>query len=325
MGSPLVIVHNVTPPVPVKGGFIDRIRVEKIGLVRVEGWSAISGYFPNIRVISDNVQIAEHTRYKTYRPDVVSQEGVHDRFCGFCIEFDAGRINRNGTRTIRVVEAENGTVAVLDHERLRCEYGFLLKGNSVFKRCDLYKSAAKPPSTVSPEVIELLLQHRGPMLDFGCGSGIYVQKLRKMGINVRGVDLDIYWVRRGIPLHIRPFIHLYDGKMPLKYQDGSFRTVFCIESLEHIDNFKECVQEISRITSETAIFTVPDIEAIPICSADYVVPWHMLEAQHVNFFTQKNLHKLLMPHFSTIHFVRLHPHIINGSMFYGNICAICRK
>lgn len=320
-----VVEYDFSPPVTIEGGFLDRVRVEKIGTIRVYGWSSLLTYYPSVQVLSGTQAIKESNRYRLYRPDVDSHESGQTRFCGFCLEYFAQEVNFAQEKILQVVLEGNKVIFEISHTSALCGYVFLSEGKKVFSRQDIYKSAKTPPTEVSSVVLDLILENKGPMLDFGCGTGVYVKELRQRGVKASGVDLNIDWVSRNIPLRIRPFIYLYDGRLPTKYKDESFSTVLCIETLEHIENYLECICEIKRLTSDVAIFTVPDAEAITVCSPDYVVPWHMLEAQHVNFFTQKNLQHILSQHFSTIDFIKIHPHQVNQSLFYGNLCAICHK
>ncbi len=73
------------------------------------------------------------------------------------------------------------------------------------------------------------------------------------------------------------------------------------------------------------IVSVPDISSIPICCHNNVVPWHILEATHVNFFTQNSLGKLLEQYFTKVSFIRIAPQSTNGSKWYVSLLAVCDK
>jgi hypothetical protein len=85
------------------------------------------------------------------------------------------------------------------------------------------------------------------------------------------------------------------------------------------------VKEIARLASEQAIFTVPDISAIPVGFRHSVVPWHLLEGTHVNFFNQTSLHQLLKPFFAEVEFGRIGACAINDSRFFTSLVAFCKK
>lgn len=56
-----------------------------------------------------------------------------------------------------------------------------------------------------------------------------------------------------------------------------------------------------------------------------MVPWHLLESTHYNFFCQTSLRRALERHFASIAFARIVPHATNGSVWYGSLAAVCRK
>lgn len=55
-----------------------------------------------------------------------------------------------------------------------------------------------------------------------------------------------------------------------------------------------------------------------------VVPWHLLESTHVNFFTQHSLHALLAPHASRIDMSRLGLVQCDRMHFYSSLAAVAR-
>jgi hypothetical protein len=46
-----------------------------------------------------------------------------------------------------------------------------------------------------------------------------------------------------------------------------------------------------------ALFSVPNLEILPYLHEWGVVPWHLLEADHKNFFTRASLRTLLRKYF----------------------------
>src|SRR5205823_3164879 len=128
--------------------------------------------------------------------------------------------------------------------------------------------------------------------------------------------LDTQVIRQSIRSEATPYITLYDGQFPSPFFNGSFRSVFCSEVLEHIPQFEEAIRDIARLATEKVIFTVPDASAIPLGFLHVLVPWHLLEGTHVNFFNQTSLRHALEPHFSKISFGRISPCIMNDTPFH---------
>jgi hypothetical protein len=80
-----------------------------------------------------------------------------------------------------------------------------------------------------------------------------------------------------------------------------------------------------RLARDTVILTVPDCEAIPRLFPHHVVPWHLLEASHLHFFTQRSLEAALRPFFSQVEFGRIGSFRINDSEIHDSLVAVCVK
>ncbi len=117
----------------------------------------------------------------------------------------------------------------------------------------------------------------------------------------------------------------YDGRFPSPIPSGSAKAVFCSEVLEHIPDYEAAIRDMARIATEIVVITVPDCSAIPLGSRHQLVPWHLLESTHVNFFTQPSLERALRPYFRTISFGRVCPCLLNDTDFHVSIVAYCRK
>lgn len=172
-----------------------------------------------------------------------------------------------------------------------------------------------------------------PILDFGCGMGALLGALqsRKAGepqsrdCQAYGIEIDRPAIRQQLRPDIADCVTLYNGSLPLPYDDGQFASVVSIEVIEHIPNYRRVLEELARVSSEQAVFTVPNIDAIPLCFPHQVVPWHLLEATHVNFFNPSSFRKLLLEYFTEVELLQIHPVTVNGTQFYTSVAAICRK
>jgi len=160
----------------------------------------------------------------------------------------------------------------------------------VLHREDIYGSG--PPVTMaSSEVVSLIMLHGGDtVLDVGCGIGVYVAALRDRGISACGIEVNADYVSTARDLNRD--VALYDGgTMP--FEDGSFDTAIAIEVLEHIPDWQATLREMLRVARRCVLISVPNIGVIPSMSRHMVVPWHLLEATHVNFFTSDILSRYL--------------------------------
>lgn len=201
-------------------------------------------------------------------------------------------------------------------------YVGLLNSPEVLHREHIY-GFGPPNLAFSAEVLPLTRLLRGRVLDFGCGSGAMALYLRSKGLDAQGLELDTDMIRNSIHPPVRPYISLYDGSFPAPFPDKSFDCVYSSEVLEHIPNPEAAVAEMARLTSDRLVLTTPDISAIPVGFRAGLIPWHLLESTHVNFFTQTSLRRLLEPFFSRIEFGRISPGRINDSTYYVSLVAFC--
>lgn len=95
-----------------------------------------------------------------------------------------------------------------------------------------------------------------------------------------------------------------------------------IEVLEHVPNPDAMLREVARVASRRFLVTVPDISAIPRCASQQVVPWHLLEATHVNFFNAVSLRALLERYFRVEELFWLHPVQVNRMSYFTSVAAL---
>lgn len=150
-----------------------------------------------------------------------------------------------------------------------------------------------------------------------------MKRLRARGIEARGIEIDRPGIRDALEADMRASILLYDGRLPAPFADRSFASVTCVEVLEHCDSPSAIVSELERLTRDRCVVTVPDMSAIPICFQHRVVPWHLLESTHVNFFTQASLEALLRERFREVAMARIGVDAVNGTRFWTSLAAVC--
>jgi SAM-dependent methyltransferase len=336
---------------PLGDGFFDELQVDPSGVIRLRGWRkrpVSSAMAPAVKLDEESVPLLQH--YRVPRPDIEHGGTVSKLLRKVLPQHGARpvpkstRETNSGFQTGFVLEylvpeslagREFGCISVvLDntlHERFNGPFQFinphyrgLFDSREVYHRDQIYGSG--PPNTaVHPDVLALAQQLEGPLLDFGCGSGALIAELQAAGTKAQGIELQTEMIEGSIRPELRSSITLYDGQFPSPLSSGIFRSVFCSEVLEHIPDYQGAIQEIARLTTERAMFTVPDASAIALGFRHALVPWHLLEGTHVNFFTQKSLQAALEAHFSQITFGRICPCAYNDASFYVSIVADCFK
>ncbi|EKD88610.1 MAG: ubiquinone/menaquinone biosynthesis methylase-like protein [uncultured bacterium] len=93
------------------------------------------------------------------------------------------------------------------------------------------------------------------VLDWGCGRGRFVLKLRELGFDAYGVDIDPEPVNNGLPLfekkgyHNKP-LSVISAEGRTIYEDGFFDFVMTDNVLEHVSDLGKVMNEINRLTSK---------------------------------------------------------------------------
>ena len=115
----------------------------------------------------------------------------------------------------------------------------------------------------------------------------------------------------------------------LPFEDGSFDAAIAVEVLEHLREPEPFVREICRVAPNEAYFSVPNFEAIPITSAFYALPWHMLEPDHWNFFSRASLKATLQECYRHVEVFEYGPlplmRSLDGLTVYNHLFAIARS
>jgi len=298
--------------------FFDTLSIHSCGLVQIVGWQRHRSVVP-LSLLALSINGVPRTLLQMYRYD---RRDVPDLLpSGICLEFNLGFEN------IRSVELlwDGFEIFKMEGGAIQCEephFANLRFTPQVLGRDDIYGFGPPNPG-VHPEVAAIALQLKPPVLDFGCGIGALVRLLQSTGIQSYGIEIDRPPIREGLPEETRPHVTLYDGKLPTPYADKSFASVVCSEVLEHVVDYEATLGEITRICRETVFLTVPDISAIPLLHKHNVVPWHLLESTHLNFFNQTSFSALLKRYFRSVSFYRLAKRSINGTEYGVSLAAIC--
>ncbi len=165
------------------------------------------------------------------------------------------------------------------------------------RREEVYGSGP-PVDLVSEEILQFVMtEASGRCLDLGCGVGPYLTRLINQGLPAVGVEYSHNIARLATHLG-RPVVNASATQLP--FADDEFDTVVMIEALEHIPDIHQALREVVRVTKRRLVMTVPNFAAVPQLSRLQLVPWHMLEASHVNFFTPEILMAVLQPYFKNV-------------------------
>lgn len=300
-------------------GYWESCTLEPSGLLRLTGWGRELP--PPPQVFANDASLSPLNVYRTYRPEIASQ--TQTAFAGMAFEY---RLPYETTLTAVVVESATGRLWSATGElRLSSPaYAHLLTGDRVLGRDGIY-GEGMPVPVVSEVVLSLMEGLPEPLLDFGCGMGAMVRALRSRGTAAFGIEIDRPAIRQTLLPEVRDFVKLYDGSFPLPYGDDELASVTSVEVIEHIPDYNRALAELARVTGDRAAFTVPNIDAIPLCFPHQVVPWHLLEATHLNFFNPRSFEATLRQHFARVELCQIHPVSVNGTQFHTSLAAQCWK
>jgi SAM-dependent methyltransferase len=195
-----------------------------------------------------------------------------------------------------------GKVGMIARDFRRNHFGILLdqRTTAIQGRANVF---AEGPSSAepNPEVALLLRRYLGApprrILDVGCGLGSYGRGLLADGYDWFGVEIDANdcaeLARIGLP-------HQQVDGRALPFADASFDAALCLEVLEHIDNPHAFLTEVQRVAPRQLIVSVPNCELLGYLWDHLAVPWHMLEADHKNYFTRWSLGALLREYYAKV-------------------------
>ncbi|MCD9004922.1 class I SAM-dependent methyltransferase [Luteimonas sp. XNQY3] len=303
-------------------GFLDSVEGSPLPIVRLSGW--FSGIeVPRLALrTSCGIKSSPNLSLRSRRLDVSGADRRNSEFCGFRIDY----LLEGDEKPISILCGESEVFTFGEESK---EYGLvtphyvhLLEEKRILGRGSIYGSG--PPVDVSDEFKSFASLASGRILDFGCGNGDLLLHLRRRGCDAEGVELDEPRIRN----HLKPgsanFVTLYRGGTQLPFDDRTFDSIVSTEVIEHIPNIQEYITEFARILSPggRVYITTPDITSIPSCFPANVVPWHLLESTHVNFFTHASVSELFSPHFDLERSFCLGGFRVNGLFVPGSIGAV---
>ena len=176
-------------------------------------------------------------------------------------------------------------------------------------------------------LVQSYLPPQSSVLDVGCGAGAYGPGVLTAGHSWLGLEVDNACCeilqRRALPFRK---MEKTEGAFPFRAEE--FDAAICIEVLEHSAKPEQFLAEIARVIRKRAFFSVPNMEVIPYFHAWQVVPWHLLEADHKNFFTRASLRELLRVHFRKVEVFSAIDHPLRtpeGIALHAHLFAVAEK
>jgi SAM-dependent methyltransferase len=277
--------------------------------VFLSGWVYVPGRDPascRVRAYLDDHCFAE-TGILSYRPDVSEKLTLSGGvLTGFRM---LGKIRPAATEpreaTLRVVASwDDEASTVLAEQTVRLlpaslharPYGEVVypENETLLHRENIYGSGppAEEPGVEVANLLREYLPEGSSVVDVGCGAGAYGPGLMAAGHDWLGLESNAHCCdllgRRQLPFRR---VHLESGDLPCA--DGEWDCAICIEVLEHVKDPEIFLRELTRVIRGRALLSVPNMEVLPYFHDWRVVPWHLLEGDHKNFFTRASFRNLL--------------------------------
>lgn len=199
--------------------------------------------------------------------------------------------------------AAEQTIRVIPASLRNRPYGDVVspENETVLHRENIYGSGPpiEEPGVEVSDLLRAYLPAPSSVVDVGCGAGAFGLPLIAAGHEWLGLEANDYCcdilTRRQLP-----FRKVDLGAARLPAADVEFDCAICIEVLEHTKDPETFAAEIARTVRQRALFSVPNMELLPYLHDWRVVPWHLLEGDHKNFFTRASLGALLRRHFQSV-------------------------
>jgi hypothetical protein len=305
----------------VGGGWIDTLVIHGDGTVDAEGWTPdLSELSSACALRIDGRLIAPTHAFRVHRPAVPAPPGGTP-FQGAVVEWVLPA--HPVAQSVELVAGGATRLAFSLPPIVEPAYGGLRTETRVLGRDHIY-CFGPPVHEVSADVLALARTLPTPILDFGCGGGALVRALRREGLEAFGLELNEPRIQQHLLDEVRPLVTLYDGRFPAPFPDGRFASVVSSEVLEHIPGPDAALAEMARLASRALLVAVPDMSAIPRGFPHGVVPWHLLESTHVNFFTQASLEHAIATHTTRFEMSRINPVVCGALKYYGSLAVVAR-
>ncbi len=158
---------------------------------------------------------------------------------------------------------------------------------------------------LSSKLIDFAIHNAGKkILDVGCANGDYIKILQDNGFNCTGIDINPEYIDKALEKGLNAYVMRGDN---LDFPDNSFDTILLFEVLEHVENPLEVLKELKRVAKKNILITVPNCTHFSELKRYNLTYEHMLEKDHINFFTKKDLKDLLSKEFKYFKVVEEEP------------------
>src|SRR5260370_36349428 len=131
------------------------------------------------------------------------------------------------------------------------------------------------------------------ILDVGCGPGLYLKALSKLGFDVTGVDSNAVFVKEAARHTENVCIANFENEALSRFVDRSFDTVLMLDILEHVRNDVELLKEGMRVCRRNVILTVPT-RMSDAFNGSQLVFGSCIDPTHLRYYSNAELRQLFI-------------------------------
>lgn len=158
-----------------------------------------------------------------------------------------------------------------------------------------YGSGEERLHNYKEKLLEFLPERKSVILDVGCGSGVFSQRMSNLGHTVKGIDISKEAIMKYKKRGLEGYVVDIDKGFGLK--DNSFDIVWCSDLIEHIYSPEFLIKEIRRVLKKGGVLllSTPN-SAYFIFRILHLLGKTCSEIQHplhLHFFSKKSLKKLI--------------------------------
>jgi 2-polyprenyl-3-methyl-5-hydroxy-6-metoxy-1,4-benzoquinol methylase len=172
-----------------------------------------------------------------------------------------------------------------------------------------YEKEGNDPAMVSGRHIDFCRKRSGRrILDFGCATGNYCLRLKELGFECVGADINEVYIKSAQQKGVEAYLI----KDVLPFEDKSFDTVIMFELLEHVQDLDVVLKEAKRVARKNILLSVPNNTQFYLLKSLRLTYEHMLALDHAYFFTKQSLSVLLGKYFSKFYVLEAEPIFTQG-------------
>jgi ubiquinone/menaquinone biosynthesis C-methylase UbiE len=122
------------------------------------------------------------------------------------------------------------------------------------RAAEIYDATRGPPKQALEKLIETIVGELGAcgsVLDVGVGTGRFAKPLQDRGYRVVGIDIAREMLGKGVEKGVGDLLRADACAIP--FRNETFDAAICIHLLHLIEQWKEALQEICRVTQKTML------------------------------------------------------------------------